>query len=78
MSKECANCGSTDTRKTNDNEYYLCGQSNYCNSCDEYFSNESNDERASKYAPDTIRIRRDWESDEDYQDRMDDLDNYTN
>lgn len=70
----CPECGSDNTRSTDDNEFYYCGESFFCEDCDEYFGSD-NDDRSSYLSPATLRIKRDWETDEDYRNRMEDLDN---
>ena len=76
MAKECTNCGNKSTRKSTDDEYYFSGQSHYCNECEEVFTPEDyKDNRESSLGLQTSRTRLDYESDEDYEDRMEDLDN---
>lgn len=76
MAKECTNCGSKSTRNSTNEEYYFSGKSHYCNQCEEVFTPEDyEDNRESSVGLQTSRTRLDYESDEDYEDRMEDLDN---
>lgn len=76
MVKECSNCGNKNTRNSTDDEYYFSGQSHYCNECEEVFTPEDyEDSRESRLGSETSRKRLDHESDEDYEERMEDLDN---
>lgn len=76
MGQQCTNCGSHDTRKSTDNEFYFSGQSHYCNDCDELFTpSDYEDNRESVIGSETGSQRFDWEPDDDYQDRKENLDN---
>lgn len=76
MAKECSNCGHKNTRNSTDDEYYFSGQSHYCNECEEEFTPQDyDDSRAATMGVQTGRQRLDYESDDDYNDRMEDLDN---
>lgn len=77
MGQQCTNCGSHDTRKSTDKEYSFSGQSHYCNECEELFTPEEyEDSRESHLGSETSRKQLDHESDEDYEERVEDLDNF--
>lgn len=76
MAEKCSNCGHTNTIKTTDEIYYLTGQSHYCIDCEKEFTPDNyEDKRESRLGLQTGSKRLDYESDEDYQERMEDLDN---
>lgn len=77
MGKECTNCDSHNTKKSTNEEYYFSGQSHYCKDCDELFTpDDFEDARESSLGLEIGRKRLDYESDEDYEERMEDLDNF--
>jgi len=76
MAEKCTKCGHTNTHKTTDEIYYLTGQSHYCINCEvEFTPDDYEDNRESRLGLQTSRHRLNYESDEDYQERMENLDN---
>lgn len=76
----CTSCGSK-LRKSTDDEYYFSGNSYICDNCEIGYTKSDvyesgSDERSGWADPDTSRNRRDWETDDDYNERMEDLDNF--
>lgn len=71
MGYTCEYCGSSNVRKTTDEELYFGGSSLYCEDCDSGFeSRDFHDHR--KYtglASPTSLERMPWESEDDYTDR---------
>lgn len=66
MSETCPNCNGENTRNLEEHEAYFGGGSSYCNDCDDSFGeNEDPSE--------TSTGRLNYESDEDYRERMEDL-----
>lgn len=69
----CTECGSSKTERSSNDIYYMCGQSHYCEDCDEYFTPEEyEDDRDSYLGSPTSMNRRAWESEEEYRDRTED------
>lgn len=60
-----------------DAQYYYCGQSHYCNDCNTEFTPEYHeDDREDYLGLSSSNKKQIWESDEDYEERMNDLDDY--
>lgn len=71
MGYTCEHCGSSNVRKTTDEEYYFGGASYYCESCDSGIEQRGYIDRR-KYtdlASPTSLERRPWESKDDYTER---------
>ena len=76
MKEKHEDCNQSNTEKSTDDAYYFTGQSHYCKDCEIEFTPDGyEDSRESSLGLQTSSMRLNYETDEDYEERMADLDN---